>query len=80
MIKKKQLSDKIETLVNPLKLSVKTVTSAVKSAPDTFISTLDGFTKMFSLKASEPEQIVEAMKVGASIDIEVWLPLLIMTK
>jgi len=67
------LSDKIETLVNPLKQSVKTVTSAVKSAPDTFINTLDGFTKMFYPKTSEPEQIVEAIKVGASIDIEVRL-------
>jgi len=71
MIKKKQFSEKIEILVNPLKQSVKSVTHAVKSAPDTFISTLDGFTKMFYTKGPEPEQIAKAMKVGASLDVEV---------
>lgn len=71
MVKKKLLSDKIETLVNPLKQSVRSMTSAVKSAPDSFINTLDGFTKLFYPKTAEPEQFAEAIKVGASIDVEV---------
>lgn len=71
VVKKKLLSDKIETLVNPLKQSVRSMTSAVKSAPDSFINTLDGFTKLFYPKTAEPEQFAEAIKVGASIDVEV---------
>jgi hypothetical protein len=71
VIKKKLLSDKIETLVNPFKQSVRSMTSAVKSAPDSFINTLDGFTKMFYPKASGPDLFAETIKVGASLDVEV---------
>ncbi|CAL8110442.1 unnamed protein product [Orchesella dallaii] len=69
-VKKKQLSEKLDNFVNPLKQSVKTVTHAVKSAPDSFINTFDGFTKIFSSKSPESDQF-STLKVGSSIDTEV---------
>jgi sorting nexin-13 len=68
VVKKKHFTDKIDTLVNPLKQSVRSVTDAVKSVPDTFINTVDGFTKIFHTKASVSAGFIEANKVGASID------------
>ena len=54
--------------MNPLKQSVRSVTDVVKSVPDTFISTVDGFTKIFQSKAPVSAGFIEASKVGASID------------
>lgn len=72
-VKKKHLSEKLDNFVNPFKQSVKTVTHAVKSAPDSFINTLDGFTKIFSSKSPESDQF-NTLKVGSSIDTEVLKP------
>ncbi|CAG7829085.1 unnamed protein product [Allacma fusca] len=68
VIKKKQFSEKIDTIVNPLKQSVRSVTDVVKSVPDTFINTVDGFTKIFHSKTTVTAGFIEANKVGASID------------
>jgi sorting nexin-13 len=68
VIKKKQFSEKIDTIVNPLKQSVRSVTDVVKSVPDTFINTVDGFTKIFHSKTPVTAGFIEANKVGASID------------
>jgi hypothetical protein len=56
--------------VNPLKQSVKNVTHAVKTMPDTLFNTVDGFTRIFHSKNAVTD-FTESMKVGASIDTEV---------
>ena len=56
--------------VNPLKQSVKSVTHAVKTMPDTLFNTVDSVTKIFNSKNAQVD-LTEAMKVGASLDAEV---------
>ena len=54
--------------MNPLKQSVRSVTDVVRSVPDTFINTVDGFSRIFQSKGPVSAGFIEANKVGASID------------
>ena len=64
----------IDTLVNPLKTSMKTVTQAVKTMPDNMLNTVDGMmdniSKLFG-NQKKNSVLYESVKVGASIDTEV---------
>ncbi|XP_012285877.1 sorting nexin-13 isoform X2 [Orussus abietinus] len=67
------ISRTIDTLVNPLKTSVKTVTQAVKTMPDNMLSTVDGVMDNISRFFGNPKKnsmLYESVKVGASIDAE----------
>lgn len=70
------LSFQIDTLVNPLKSSVRTVGQAVRSMPDNLLSTvdgvMDGLSRVFQTKPT-PSKDEESMKVGASLDQEVLI-------
>ncbi|XP_026279783.1 sorting nexin-13 [Frankliniella occidentalis] len=69
-----QISRTFDTLVNPLKSSVRTVGQAVRSMPDNLLSTvdgvMDGLSKVFQTKPNPSKIDEESMKVGASIDQE----------
>jgi len=71
VLKKKNLTEKIDIFVNPLKKSVKNVTYAVKNAPDTLMNTFDEVTKLFQMKSDDSGDLLSAIKVGASLDSEV---------
>ncbi|XP_043466111.1 sorting nexin-13-like [Leptopilina heterotoma] len=64
------ISRTIDTLVNPLKSSMKTVTQAVKTMPDNMISTVDGVMDKLFGSAKKNDIIYESVKVGASLDTE----------
>lgn len=70
-----KLKFQIDTLVNPLKSSMKTVTQAVKTMPDNMISTVDGVMDKLFGSAKKNDIIYESVKVGASLDTEVKIPL-----
>ncbi|KAK0176034.1 hypothetical protein PV328_000212 [Microctonus aethiopoides] len=67
------ISRTIDTLVNPLKTSMKSVTQAVKTMPDNMLSTvdgvMDGISKLFG-NSRKNSMLYESAKVGASIDTE----------
>ncbi|KAF7987405.1 hypothetical protein HCN44_003167 [Aphidius gifuensis] len=68
-----QISRTIDTLVNPIKTSMKTVTQAVKTMPDNMINTVDGVMDNISKFFGNPRKnsgFYESTKVGASIDTE----------
>lgn len=69
-----QISRTIDTLVNPLKTSVRTVGQAVRSMPDNLLSTvdgvMDGLSRVFQTKSNTSKVDEESMKVGASLDQE----------
>ncbi|XP_034255128.1 sorting nexin-13 [Thrips palmi] len=69
-----QISRTFDTLVNPLKSSVRTVGQAVRSMPDNLLSTvdgvMDGLTKVFQTKPNVSKVDEDSMKVGASLDQE----------
>ncbi|XP_024944002.1 sorting nexin-13 isoform X2 [Cephus cinctus] len=63
----------IDTLVNPLKTSMKTMTQAVKTMPDNMLSTVDDVMDNISKFFGNPKKstiFYESVKVGASIDAE----------
>ncbi|XP_063987704.1 sorting nexin-13-like [Diachasmimorpha longicaudata] len=68
-----QISRTIDTLVNPLKTSMKSVTQAVKTMPDNMLSTVDGvmdnISKFFG-NSRKNSVLYESVKVGAGIDAE----------
>ncbi|XP_074109912.1 sorting nexin-13 [Cotesia typhae] len=67
------ISKTIDTLVNPLKTSMKTMTQAVKTMPDNMISTVDGVMDNISKFFGNPRKnsmLYESVKVGACIDTE----------
>lgn len=68
-----QISKTIDTLMNPLKTSMKTVTQAVKTMPDNMLNTVDGvmdnISKFFG-NPKKPNAFYENTKVGAGIDVE----------
>ncbi|XP_057319343.1 sorting nexin-13-like isoform X2 [Microplitis mediator] len=67
------ISKTIDTLVNPLKTSMKSVTQAVKTMPDNMLSTVDGVMDNISKFFGNPRKhgmLYESVKVGASIDTE----------
>lgn len=64
----------IDTLMNPLKTSMKSVTQAVKTMPDNMLSTVDGVMDNLSKFFGNPKKtsiFYENTKVGASLDTEV---------
>ncbi|XP_034946039.1 sorting nexin-13-like [Chelonus insularis] len=67
------ISKTIDTLVNPLKTSMKTVTQVVKTMPDNMLNTVDGVMDNISKFFGNPRKnsmFYESVKVGASIDTE----------
>ncbi|XP_020290233.1 sorting nexin-13-like isoform X2 [Pseudomyrmex gracilis] len=68
-----QISRTIDTLMNPLKTSMKNVTQAVKTMPDNMLSTVDGvmdnLSKLFS-NSKKSSIFYENTKVGAGLDTE----------
>ncbi|XP_076166937.1 sorting nexin-13 [Ptiloglossa arizonensis] len=68
-----QISRTIDSLMNPLKTSMKTMTQAVKTMPDNMLNTVDGvmdnISKFFG-NPKKPSAFYENTKVGASLDIE----------
>ncbi|KOC61655.1 Sorting nexin-13 [Habropoda laboriosa] len=68
-----QISKTIDTLMNPLKTSMKTVTQAVKTMPDNMLNTVDGvmdnISKFFG-NPKKPNAFYENTKVGAGLDVE----------
>ena len=68
-----QISRTIDTLINPLKTSMKTVTQAVKTMPDNMLNTVDGvmdnISKFFG-NPKKPNAFYENTKVGAGLDVE----------
>ncbi|CAK9818287.1 Sorting nexin-13 [Anthophora quadrimaculata] len=68
-----QISRTIDTLMNPLKTSMKTVTQAVKTMPDNMLNTVDGvmdnISKFFG-NPKKPNAFYENTKVGAGLDVE----------
>ncbi|XP_063234403.1 sorting nexin-13-like isoform X2 [Bacillus rossius redtenbacheri] len=68
------ISRTFDTLVNPLKSSMRTVGQAVRTMPDNLLSTvdgvMDGITKVFQGKSIRPPGFYESMKVGASLHVE----------
>ncbi|XP_011306364.1 sorting nexin-13 isoform X2 [Fopius arisanus] len=67
------ISRTIDTLVNPLKTSMKSVTQAVKTMPDNMLSTVDGVMDNISKFFGNPRKnsmFYESVKVGAGIDTE----------
>lgn len=68
------ISRTFDTLVNPLKTSMKTVGQAVKTMPDNLMNTvdgvMDGISKVFQTRSIRPSGFYESMKVGASLHIE----------
>ncbi|RLU24077.1 hypothetical protein DMN91_004286 [Ooceraea biroi] len=68
-----QISRTIDTLMNPLKTSMKSVTQAVKTMPDNMLSTVDGVMDNLSKFFGNPKKTTifyENTKVGASLDTE----------
>ncbi|XP_058808919.1 sorting nexin-13-like isoform X2 [Phymastichus coffea] len=67
------ISRTIDTLVNPLKTSMKSVTQAVKTMPDNMLNTVDGvmdnISKLFG-NSKKNSVFYESVKVGASLDTE----------
>ncbi|XP_011499645.1 PREDICTED: sorting nexin-13-like [Ceratosolen solmsi marchali] len=67
------ISRTIDTLVNPLKTSMKSVTQAVKTMPDNMLNTVDGvmdnISKFFG-NHKKNSVLYESVKVGASLDTE----------
>lgn len=64
----------LDTLVNPLKTSMKNMTQAVKTMPDNMLSTVDGVMDNISKFFGNPKKtsvFLESVKVGASLDTEV---------
>lgn len=64
----------IDTLMNPLKTSMKTVTQAVKTMPDNMLNTVDGVMDNISKFFGNPKKstvFYENTKVGAGLDVEV---------
>ncbi|KOX75581.1 Sorting nexin-13 [Melipona quadrifasciata] len=68
-----QISKTIDTLMNPLKTSMKTVTQAVKTMPDNMLNTvdevMDNISKFFG-NPKKPNAFYENTKVSASLDVE----------
>lgn len=67
----------IDTLMNPLKTSMKSVTQAVKTMPDNMLSTVDGVMDNLSKLFGNPKKssiFYENTKVGAGLDTEVIFP------
>ncbi|XP_076638982.1 sorting nexin-13 isoform X1 [Colletes latitarsis] len=68
-----QISRTIDSLMNPLKTSMKTVTQAVKTMPDNMLNTVDGvmdnISKFFG-NPKKPNAFYENTKVGAGLDVE----------
>ncbi|XP_012252806.2 sorting nexin-13-like isoform X1 [Athalia rosae] len=63
----------LDTLVNPLKTSMKNMTQAVKTMPDNMLSTVDGVMDNISKFFGNPKKnniLYESAKVGASLDAE----------
>lgn len=63
----------LDTLVNPLKTSMKSMTQAVKTMPDNMLSTVDGVMDNISKFFGNPKKnsmYYESVKVGASLDTE----------
>ncbi|XP_069691932.1 sorting nexin-13-like [Periplaneta americana] len=64
----------LDTLVNPLKSSMRTVGQAVRTMPDNLLSTvdgvMDGISKVFQGKAIRPPGFYESTKVGASLHVD----------
>ncbi|XP_014481549.1 PREDICTED: sorting nexin-13-like [Dinoponera quadriceps] len=68
-----QISRTIDTLMNPLKTSMKSVTQAVKTMPDNMLSTVDGVMDNLSKFFGNPKKtsiFYENTKVGAGLDTE----------
>lgn len=68
-----QISKTIDTLMNPLKTSMKSVTQAVKTMPDNMLNTVDGVMDNISKFFGNPKKssaLYENTKVGASLDVE----------
>ncbi|KAJ9575635.1 hypothetical protein L9F63_007496, partial [Diploptera punctata] len=69
-----QISRTFDTLVNPLKSSIRNVGQAVRTMPDNLLSTvdgvMDGISKVFQGKTLRPPGFYEHMKVGASLHID----------
>ncbi|XP_053985689.1 sorting nexin-13-like isoform X1 [Hylaeus volcanicus] len=67
------ISRTIDSLMNPLKTSMKTVTQAVKTMPDNMLNTVDGvmdnISKFFG-NPKKPNAFYENTKVGAGLDVE----------
>lgn len=64
----------IDTLMNPLKTSMKSVTQVVKTMPDNMLSTVDGVMDNLSKFFGNPKKtsiFYENTKVGAGLDTEV---------
>ncbi|XP_076651787.1 sorting nexin-13 isoform X2 [Halictus rubicundus] len=63
----------IDSLMNPLKTSMKSVTQAVKTMPDNMLNTVDGvmdnISKFFG-NPKKPSGFYESTKVGAGLDTE----------
>nr|CAD7261410.1 unnamed protein product [Timema shepardi] len=68
------ISRTFDTLVNPLKSSMRTVGQAVRTMPDNLLSTvdgvMDGIAKVFQGRAVRPAGFYDSMKVGASLHVE----------
>ncbi|XP_033337344.1 sorting nexin-13 isoform X1 [Megalopta genalis] len=68
-----QISRTIDSLMNPLKTSMKTVTQAVKTMPDNMLNTVDGvmdnISKFFG-NPKKPSGFYESTKVGSVLDTE----------
>ncbi|GLG99697.1 Sorting nexin-13 [Gryllus bimaculatus] len=68
------ISRTFDTLVNPLKSSMRTMGQAVRTMPDNLLSTvdgvMDGISKVFQTRSIRPSGFYESMKVGASLHIE----------
>ncbi|XP_012528442.2 sorting nexin-13 isoform X1 [Monomorium pharaonis] len=68
-----QISRTIDTLMNPLKTSMKSVTQAVKTMPDNMLSTVDGVMDNLSKFFGNPKKtsiFYENTKVSAGLDTE----------
>ncbi|KAJ8688132.1 hypothetical protein QAD02_023927 [Eretmocerus hayati] len=68
-----QISKTIDTLVNPLKTSMKSVSQAVKTMPDNMMNTVDGVMDNIGKLFSNPKKanaFSDSVKVGASLDTE----------
>ncbi|XP_076756780.1 sorting nexin-13 [Xylocopa sonorina] len=68
-----QISKTIDTLMNPLKTSMKTVTQVVKTMPDNMLNTVDGVMDNISKFFGNPKKsnaFYENTKVGAGLDVE----------
>ncbi|KAL6259662.1 hypothetical protein P5V15_009578 [Pogonomyrmex californicus] len=68
-----QISRTIDTLMNPLKTSMKSVTQAVKTMPDNMLSTVDGVMDNLSKIFGNPKKtsiFYENTKVSAGLDTE----------